>query len=377
MSTSLPTSINERGLPTHRKFRFPVAGNDITVSLVELDARDADRLLELNTDNRKLRKAKVEEYRRAILRGDFHFNGDAIRISRDGVLLDGQHRLEALRQTLQASVVKDTSNGEDDAIYNSPPARDLPKILVLIVDGLDPIARETIDVGATRTAANLLEFGADRMRNAINVAALGRAAMTMEDPKQSMPSKQEVVHYVHAHREALEAAYLHGHRTIENSPLKGGTTPYALAAYLIGQVESDQEIIRFFFRKLSTGEGLVYGDPILTLRNRLISNPPTTAGGSRSRYLRNTSLFLRAWNAFANGQTLKTLKTWGEGQAYPEAKPVTEAVRERLAAEAVALEDGDCDQPLFSDRPAIAVDSEVTEGQLSVELDTPNTRAVS
>lgn len=382
MTTSLPTSISELGIQTHRKFRYTIAGNDITVSLVEIDGKDANRLLELNTDNRKLRKAKVDEYKRAILRGDFHFNGDAIRISRDGVLLDGQHRLEALRQTL--GFVKDASQGEENAIYNEQ----RPTILVLIVDGLDPVARETIDVGATRTAANLLEFGADRMRNAINVAALGRAAMTMEDPKQSMPSKQEVVHYVHAHRDALEAAYLHGHRTIENSPLKGGTTPYGLAAYLIGQVESDQEIIRYFFRKLSTGEGLVYGDPILTLRNRLISTPPTTAGGSRSRYMRNTSLFLRAWNAFANGQSLKTLKSWGEGQAYPTPKPVTEAVRERLAAERLGSEEEDCEdiRPMFSDveiteatigLPASGDASEDPQEKLSVDLDTHNERAVS
>lgn len=359
MTTSLPTSISNLGLRTHRKFKFPVAGNDVTVSLVEIDGTDAERLLRLNTDNRKLRKAKVDEYKRAIERGDFHFNGDAIRISRDGVLLDGQHRLEALRLTARQLA------SPDDVADSGPK---YPTILVLIVDGLDPVSRETIDVGATRTAANLLEFGSDRMKNAINVAALGRAAMTMEDPKQSMPSKQEVVHYVHAHREALEAAYLHGHRTIENAPLKGGTTPYGLAAYLIGQVESDQEIIRYFFRKLSTGEGLVYGDPILTLRNRLISQPPTTEGGSRSRYMRNTSLFLRAWNAFATGQRLRTLKVWGEGQAFPHAKPVTEAVRERLAAERLALEEADSsfDPPAFSDMP-----------QLSVDLDTDNNLAVS
>jgi hypothetical protein len=311
-----------------RKFRIPAEDEDITVSLLEITPADAEKMLLLNTDNRKLRKAKIDEYRRAMNRGDFLFNGDAIRISKDGVLLDGQHRLEALK-------------GADPGVT----------ILQLVVDGLPAISRETIDVGATRTAANLLEFGADRIKNSINVAALGRAAMTMEDPKLSMPSKQEVVHYVHAHQDELETAYLHGHRTIENSPLKGGTTPYALAAYLIGKAEKDDDIIRFFFRKLATGEGLYAGDPILALRNRLVSTPPTTEGGSRSRYMRNSVIFLRAWNAFATGQRLTSIKGWSDGQRFPDAKPVAEKVRTKLGRMMLAESNPGAPEVMFLEPP--------------------------
>jgi hypothetical protein len=328
-----------------RRFRFEQEGSGINISLVQLGPADAAKLLELNTDNRKLRKAKVDEYVRAMQRGDFHFNGDAIRISEpnaDGqcVLLDGQHRLEALKLM--------------PADYG---------ILALVIDGLPSISRETIDVGATRTAANLLEFGgAERTLNATNIAALGRAAMTMEDPKQSMPSKQEVVHYVKAHEDDLERAYLHGHRTIENAPLKGGTTPYALAAYLIGQVESDDEAIRYFFRKLSTGEGLFSGDPIMTLRNRLISHPPTTEGGSRSRYRRNSSLFLRAWNAFATGQKLTSsgLRVWNEGQPWPAPKKLTPKARQRIGRLMAADAAGAVMTPVFIDELTDEVDKSST-----------------
>ena len=324
-----------------RKFRFDQDGHGINISLIQLTAADAEKLLELNTDNRKLRKAKVDEYQRAMTRGDFHFNGDAIRISDQNVLLDGQHRLEALKLM--------------PADY---------AILALVIDGLPSVSRETIDVGATRTAANLLEFGgAERTLNATNIAALGRAAMTMEDPKQSMPSKQEVVHFVKAHEDDLERAYLHGHRTIENSPLKGGTTPYALAAYLIGQVESDDEAIRFFFRKLSTGEGLFSGDPILTLRNRLISTPPTTEGGSRSRYRRNSSLFLRAWNAFATGQKLTSsgLRVWSEGQPWPAPKKLTTKARQRVGRLMAADAAGAVMTPVFIDELTEEVDKSSTD----------------
>lgn len=296
---------------TIRKFKADIGELEVHVSCVTLTPADAEVLLAMNTDNRNLRKAKVDEYRRSIDRGDFLFNGDAIRISVDNVLLDGQHRLEALRG----------SENPDAAITT------------LLVEGLPAVSRETIDVGALRTAANLLEFGDDRLKNAINIAALGRAAMIMESTAQSMPGKQEVVHFVHANRPELERAYLHGHRTIEAAPFKGGATPYSLAAYFIGKAEPDQELIRFFFHKLANGTGLYGGDPILTLRNRLIATPPDTLGGSRSRYMRNTSVFIRAWNAFAEGKPAKTIKSWADGQKYPEILPAVDAVRERVREE--------------------------------------------
>lgn len=282
--------------------------NTIRVTWAEIDAEDAIEMLEYNTDNRKLRKAKVDEYKRAIERGDFLFNGDAIVISADKVLLDGQHRLAALAET-----------------NNS--------ISTLIVEGVPSFVRATIDVGATRTAANLLEFGdeSERIHNAVNIAALGRAALIMED--QPMPSKLEVVQFVKANEEELEIAYRNGVRAIEGSALKGGTTPYALAAWLIAKAEPNRAIVEYFFHKLATGEGLFMGDPILTLRNRLLSRPPRTEGGSRHRYQHNSVLFIRAWNAFASGAEMTQLRAWGEGQSFPEVKQATDEVLVRVTEE--------------------------------------------
>lgn len=294
----------------------------ITVTVEDLSPRDAEKLLEMNTDNRNLRRAKVDGYRRAMESGRFLFNGDAIRISSSNVLLDGQHRLEALR-----------SIGEAERQRHNPPLDELPdepKIKMVVARGLPAVARETIDVGAQRTAANLLEFGDDRLKNAVNLAALGRAAMIMEHPSQSMPEKPEVVQYVHRNREGLEAAYAIGHKAVEGSPLRGGTTPYSLAAWEIGKVEKDEEMIKIFFRRLASGEGLFSGDPVLTLRNRLIAQPPSTEGGSRSRYLRNTALFLKAWNAFATGESMRQIRPWQDGQTYPKPVPVTDKQRKAL-----------------------------------------------
>lgn len=281
-------------------------GSHVRITLADIDANDAQDLLLTNTDNRKLRKAKVDEYRRAIEQGDFPFNGDAIRISKDRVLLDGQHRLVALSETTET-------------------------ITTLLVEGIASAVRETIDVGAPRTAANLIEFGGDdRILNSVNIAALGRAALIMSD--EPMPGKPEVARFVHENQEDLMIAYRHGVQAVDGGALKGGTTPYALAAWLIGKVEKDDDVIGYFFSKLASGEGLFHGDPILTLRNRLISRPPRTEGGSKHRYQHNSVLFIRAWNAWANGIEMTQVRSWGEGQQFPAVKPATAEVRDMVHA---------------------------------------------
>ena len=291
------------------RFKSEIDNQKVRITVATINADDATELLVANTDNRKLRTAKIEEYRRAMNRGDFLFNGDAIRVGTvkgKNVLLDGQHRLEALLAA-------------DEGVT----------ITTLIVEGLDPEARNTIDVGAPRTAANLLEFGGeDRMVNAVNMAALARAALIMEG--QTMPSKLEVVQFAKANQAELERAYRHGVHAIEGSPLKGGVTPYALAAWFIGKAEPNGAMIEYFFQKLASGEGLFHGDPILALRNRLVASPPDTAGGSRHRYTKNSAMFIRAWNAFAAGQNLTYIRGWGENQSFPEAKPVADKIRDEF-----------------------------------------------
>ena len=56
----------------------------------------AGALLKLNTENRPVKPQVVSKYAKELDEGTFHFTGDAIKISKEGVLLDGQHRLLAV-----------------------------------------------------------------------------------------------------------------------------------------------------------------------------------------------------------------------------------------------------------------------------------------
>ena len=69
---------------------------------------DAIALLEQNKINRALNKAAVNRYAAMMARGEWHVGNDAICIGEDGLLLNGQHRLNAvvLSETSQRFLVR-------------------------------------------------------------------------------------------------------------------------------------------------------------------------------------------------------------------------------------------------------------------------------
>lgn len=69
------------------------------MKIVTMTPAMAAQILEKNPENRELRQNRVDELAKAMARGDFLFNGDAIRIREDGLLADGQHRLWACVQS--------------------------------------------------------------------------------------------------------------------------------------------------------------------------------------------------------------------------------------------------------------------------------------
>ncbi len=73
---------------------------NITISIRKITPANAAKILEFkNTKNRPITIGKVNEYVNSMKNDEWLFNGDSIRISTDGVLLDGQHRLTAVAKS--------------------------------------------------------------------------------------------------------------------------------------------------------------------------------------------------------------------------------------------------------------------------------------
>jgi len=105
----------------------------------------ADQLLASNVRNRPLSISKVKEYAGQMRNGDWKYNGESIKISSDGIILDGQHRLQA--------VIMSKSPIVSEIIYNLPS------------DSFD-----TIDVGKQRSGGDI--FAINGVQYANRTAAL-------------------------------------------------------------------------------------------------------------------------------------------------------------------------------------------------------------
>lgn len=123
-------------------------------------------LLEGNSKNRPISKSGVEFLSRQMKEGLFKYNGDTIRIDRNGNLLDGQHRLSAI-------VMSGTTH------------------MMTIIGGLDPETFSTIDQGRKRTTGDLFAISGSTIGNHGQYAAASKVLLTIE--RKLMPSSYRIL----------------------------------------------------------------------------------------------------------------------------------------------------------------------------------------
>jgi hypothetical protein len=249
----------------------------------------ANWLEHANTNNRNLSETTVTQYACDMLDGRWFDNGDAIRFRKDGVLLDGQHRLKAC---VEAKLPFNT-----DVIF-----------------GLEAAARDTIDIGRVRTAANIVQF--EGTANSIKACALAHMLIIHREVgiqrmnnAGAKPTKTKVIQLVRSDsRIPVVAGHLANSRAV----------PPRVAAfcyYLFS--EQDVEKCEKFFRDLSSGVGLDVTSPVYHLRERLNNNRNAKA---KLPMLEIIALFFKAWVAYRDGKQVRVLR-WSSGGATPEAFP--------------------------------------------------------
>lgn len=221
--------------------------------------------------------------------GQWHLNGQTIKISSSGKLLDGQHRLEAAKKAKRA----------------------FPSI---VVEGLPDESFSSLDIGRRRGVADILrERGESHtiilasslrwlwmIRNEVVLAANssptnGELLRLLEEN----PGIRQSLRHVSAIREIMGsgiAAALH----------------YTFATR--DPVQANE-----FFSRLMDGVQLSDTSPIYHLRERLIR----TRASHRVRLAEaeRVALAIKAWNAFRQGRPMQLL-VWRNRGATREALPV-------------------------------------------------------
>jgi hypothetical protein len=265
------------------------AVTDVKADFIVITPAVAREMLRRNTHNRPIREARVNGYARLMSAGQWHNNGEAIKVAVDGTILDGQHRLRA--------VVKSGAT-----------------ITILVVSGLPMEAQSTMDGGAKRNPGDVFALRGEQ--NAAMLGSVSRKIWMWERGDKRFSAKESpttpelyalVDKYPGLRRSADVAVRVyHTFRYIPPSVV-------GAAHHLASRTAPDEAA--WFFEALGTGAELSLKHPVLTLRNKAMTDKNAKTEVTDGRHLAQV---LTAWNAVRDGK-----KTLGVIRIDPD-NPVVE-----------------------------------------------------
>lgn len=255
--------------------------------------------IERNTHNRPCYEERVSMLAADMRAGRFKFNGDSIRFSPEGVLLDGQHRLRA---AIKTGFTLDTN----------------------VVFGLPTDAQDTMDDQMVRSSAHQLALaGIPNSSQAAAVASLvllhQRFGVQKSNQMAFRPTKREVNKFVQSDWSGAKQIQAAIQQARKLSRI-GVTCAVGGFCYLLF-ASSDRARAELFFDELASGVGLSEDNPALLLRERLISNNATSKLKMTKTYM--FALIFKAWNAYRQELRIRTLR-WHNDGPNPESFPTVE-----------------------------------------------------
>lgn len=265
--------------------------NGIQVLKKTITPEDAQKYLAKNEGNRKVSEKSVQFLYQQMVSGDWLLTADTIKFGKDGRLLDGQHRLQAL--------VK----------YGKP-------IDMYIAEGLDNKVFQVLDTGKVRSASDVLSM--QGYKNSNNVAGSIRAILlfkqgyysTTKAGRNSKATNTAVLKFAQEHPEINEIiSYTFGiyrqFRFMSHSII-------TMLYWILSKKAQDKADI--FFEKYATGIDLSATSPIRHLRERLLKD---SVNKSKLNARDKMALFIFAWNAFLQGKKMQQL-TLQKNYVFPK-----------------------------------------------------------
>ncbi len=248
-----------------------------TFQMETVTPEKAEQWLKTNHRNRKLSRIVVNRYAGDMARGEWQWNGEAIKFDTRGRLLDGQHRLHAV-------VVSGIA------------------IEIGVFRGMPPETFQTLDTGKNRTPGDILSTYGHKNPNELGGAA--RLLYFYGDERWAerrvRMTNTRLVKLLDAHPDLVACA-----DAVMVKPLKSRLLPGSVnifVYYCASQV--DAEKANRFFRELASGRFTRGSDAVYTLRERLIETSQEYVKPSTNVKIAWTVV---AWNHFYAGRKLSRL----------------------------------------------------------------------
>lgn len=263
--------------------------------VVQLTPEIALGWLKRNGKNRIFSRGNARSLAEDMASGYWRENGESIVFDDRGILIDGQHRLQAC-----------VNSGH--------------QYLVPVITGVMAEVRPTVDTGQKRTSANNLQMAGEKNASALAATVLlwkgyeSRVVRQITHPYHKT-SISEILEYLGEWpglREAVRTA-----RTL--TPQRQGRaivplSEVAMVWFAIVEAGGSKARANEFLGAVLSGFNLGPGNPILALRRRLqeFAGRP----GQRMSKRERLALLLRAWQLWSTGQTRQVLR-WDADQEFP------------------------------------------------------------
>lgn len=279
---------------------------DLKSSVEVMTPERADELLRFSfgkVSQRFLSEKRVRGIVRALENGEWKVTHQGVALDADGVVIDGQHRLEAIRQ------------------YGKP-------VPIMVTSGVDRDAFSVIDVGAKRTAADALHIAGFTNTNVM--AAAARLLMTWRavesDPStswgvayQRITTPQLVEFMQSPTGTTLTHAQNPANRVAAAWGRVGVRSFMSATITLLAESDTPAGLRAEFVERIIDGAYLRPTSPILALRRYMIADTGWVRYGSNAQSMRNRagmSVVIKAFNEYLLGVD-RQLMVFKENEAQP------------------------------------------------------------
>ena len=253
----------------------------------------AAKYLEANISNRRVKMPVLIQYANDMLNGRWKEDtGETIKISKTGVVLDGQHRLMAILKSkccIYLTVVTDLEDSVFDVLDTGSRrnSSDIFKVKGVKQENIIPST-----IGIYNLLSSGRKFGAQKHYNATNAMLLEQY---FEDEKFWQSVARQSSSWYKAFAKILPPSFI------------GGFYAYFL------DLNHDQA--NSFMSQLLTGTG-VTNNVVVLLRNKLMQDKMSTKKITTNLKF---ALIIKTWNYFIKNETPKILKYDGIQEEYPTA----------------------------------------------------------
>jgi hypothetical protein len=241
----------------------------------------AKQLLDKNTHNRHMAESTVRRLVGAMNRGEWQYNGDTIRISKSGRLLDGQHRLAAIEKS------------------------GIPQKYI-IVDGLDDESFTTIDVGKPRTSGDMLSIVGEKHSN--NLAAVSRMDLVflrtgkpMNEYDGRTPTHTEIVMHAEDNAEMKRSVSFTACNMWIRKYIGPSVSGFCHYRFCI----DDSVMAERFFSELVSGDFSYSDSPIKYIRDFFLEERHASA---KTPKMKRTAMMFRAYSVYKKSGKAKILR---------------------------------------------------------------------